>query len=210
MSNQSTKKVDKLPGILLIIISLLLLGNNSYCQNNRNFDDSLLLKKEIDSVLAKHGLKSKGFAINVISISQQGGQTAYSITNNYYSDPNYVADSINYTFKIETINGKKALVFSPKHGTWTTPFLLYDSTKPKTTSLEGFISGIGFDLNLPNETYHMVGTKSSNPCTPHDPIFIYLGNDANPVVGFGDYGYDTRYYLYINGSVHAIPVRFSQ
>jgi predicted RNA binding protein YcfA (HicA-like mRNA interferase family) len=42
--------------------------------------------KEIDSVLAKYGLKSKGFKIDVVSINQSGGQNAFSITNNYYGN----------------------------------------------------------------------------------------------------------------------------
>lgn len=74
-----TNKAVKLLGILLIT-------SNTYAQSKTKPVDSVLLKKKIDAVLAKHGLKSKGFVINVISTNQKGGQTAYSITNNYYQD----------------------------------------------------------------------------------------------------------------------------
>lgn len=84
MLNPLIKRVAKLVGILLIINSFLF-NNYCYSQVKKKFADSTLLKKEIDAVLAKHGLKSTGFSINVISINQKGGQTAYSITNNYYT-----------------------------------------------------------------------------------------------------------------------------
>jgi hypothetical protein len=79
-------KVVKLQVRLLITISGFLFSSSVYCQKQNQFPDSVKLKREIDSVLAKYGLKSKGFAINVISLSQKGGQTAYSITNNYYGE----------------------------------------------------------------------------------------------------------------------------
>src|SRR6185437_3243601 len=82
------KKVVKLLVLSLITGSLIFYSKISFCQTKKYFNDSLLLKKEIDSVLAKHGLKSRGFTINVISLNQKGGQTAYSITNNYYGTVN--------------------------------------------------------------------------------------------------------------------------
>ncbi len=85
MFNPITKKAVKPPGKLLTI-SLLLFGLSGYSQQNV---DSISLKKEIDSaitaIMKRHGLKNGGFAVNVISFNQQGGQTAYQITNNYYT-----------------------------------------------------------------------------------------------------------------------------
>lgn len=65
---------------------VLLITINAFCQNPKKPLDSIALKKELDAVLAKYGLKSTGFAVNVISLNQKGGQNAYSITNNYYQN----------------------------------------------------------------------------------------------------------------------------
>lgn len=83
MSIPSIKRAGRL-ALLLIINSLFI--NSALCQKAKSPLDSVALQKELDVVLAKYGLKSKGFAVNVVSLNQKGGQTAYSITNNYYQN----------------------------------------------------------------------------------------------------------------------------
>lgn len=91
----------------------MLFSGHSFSQIKKSFDDSALLKKEIDSVLRKHGLKSKGFSINVISLDQKGGQTAYAITNNYYGNVTInkekeltTQDETDILRKIDSVKGK--------------------------------------------------------------------------------------------------------
>lgn len=197
--------------ILLIITSSILCNCTiSYSQIKNKFIDSLLLKKEIDSVLAKHGLKSKGFAINVISINQNGGQTAYSITNNFYGDPGYVPDSINYTFHVERMNGHNYLFVSPKHGTWSQTFFLYDSTKGYPSSSDVTYYGMttpinGMSLNIDNTKVFMSGILWDKVISPNIPLYIYLDNDPNGYFAFGDFSYNTRFYIFHQGKVFAIP-----
>jgi hypothetical protein len=99
------KKAVKPLVLLLIINSLNSFSQKSYSQVKKNFTDSTLLKKEIDNLLAKHGLKSTGFSINVISVNQKGGQTAYSITNNYYGlKPREVTNDIMSEVEKQVLN----------------------------------------------------------------------------------------------------------
>ncbi len=72
--------------MILKISFFLLFTTGAYSQKKFIKVDSLKLKEELDAVLFKYGLKSSGFAINVVSLNQKGGQTAYSITNNYYNN----------------------------------------------------------------------------------------------------------------------------
>ena len=116
MLHQTTKKVVRQALILLITINLLpciLLAQS----------DSAGLKKEIIELLKKHGYSS--FQINVNSYNQKGGQTAFSITNNYL-DPNYCADSINYELRF--YYKKNKFVVNPKKGTWSDLFAICPDT----------------------------------------------------------------------------------
>jgi hypothetical protein len=82
------------------------------------------LQKELDAVLAKHGLKSTGFNITVISTNQSGGQTAYSITNNYNGikqrtlSKDQLADIIfhipnkTWTINIESSGDKESITYA--------------------------------------------------------------------------------------------------
>jgi len=179
------KRVAKRAVTLLIIISLFISHISGLSQSKI---DSNGLKRELDGVLKKYGLKTTGFAINVISLNQWGGQTAYSITNNYYSDPNYVPDSLNFSFKIETIQGKKTLMVSPLHGSWTLPFALYDSSKgiPKGVFYFGPVDTMR--LPLDNNLMHLklIGFRMGIACGPSAPIAIDMSNDPNGIFGFGD------------------------
>lgn len=206
MLNPTIKKGGKLLERLLII-SLFLLSNNTYSQSQRSFDDSLFLKKEIDSVLAKHGLKSKGFSINVVSVNQQGGQTAYTITNNYYNDPNYIADSINYSFKVKIVDSLKYIYFFPKKGVWTNPFIVYESLDgEKETSLQGMVHILNSVWEYNNLKIPLIGLSSDSPCSENQPMYIILKKNENLIIGFGDYSSKSRTYFYLNGDIKVIPL----
>jgi hypothetical protein len=194
------KRADKLLIKLLIISSILYPSQYSFSQKIP-YNDSVSLKREIDSVLKKHGLKSRGFAINVISLNQNGGQTAYSITNNYFSDPNYIPDEMNYLIKIEMKEGKRFLSMSPKYGTWTAPYILYDTTMGQRNVLRsGFSETLSFKMTFNGKLYDMTGMKSTSPCSPNEPMFINL-NDKDNFIVFGDFSYVGRSYIYSNGKV---------
>ncbi|MDQ2720695.1 MAG: hypothetical protein M3Z26_13180 [Bacteroidota bacterium] len=167
----------------------------------------MLLKKEIDSILAKHGLKSKGFSINVISVNQQGGQTAYSITNNYYNDPNYISDSINYTIRTVIKDSVKYIYFYPKKGVWTNPFIFYESVAgTKTTSLQGMIKMMNLTFTFGNLKVPFMGISSESPCSANSPIYIILKRNENILIAFGDYSSNTKSYLYEGGVVKCVPL----
>src|SRR5205085_1936295 len=80
-----TKKVDKQQMKSLIIsIPLLLFCYISFSQTK--VSDTVAFKKDFEQLLKKYGIVSKGYSINVTSINQKGGQTAFVITNNYLGD----------------------------------------------------------------------------------------------------------------------------
>lgn len=81
--------------------------------------DSAELKKELLDVLKRRGYNS--FQININSYNQKGGQTAFSITNNYF-DPNFCPDSSNYELRIDYENSK--FVINPKKGMWSELFVI--------------------------------------------------------------------------------------
>ncbi|HMG83083.1 MAG TPA: hypothetical protein VK559_08605 [Ferruginibacter sp.] len=89
---KSVEKSNKL--FVLIGCFLLLISNISYSQllSSR---DSINFKHDFDKLLAKYGLKSDGYFINVKSTSQSGGQTAgilFNINNNYANSETTPAD----------------------------------------------------------------------------------------------------------------------
>jgi len=192
--------------ILLIISNSFLYNSSGFCQTKFPFNDSSQLRREIDSVLAKHGLKSKGFAINVVSINQSGGQTAYSITNNYFSDPNYIPDSINYEFQIKNEGDKITYYFYPKRGSWQSPFIAYDSSiKNISIPISGFHTPLSLSLNMGDKSIGLIGDQIGFVCTKLNPIFVTLNKKDNQILVFGDYGYNQRYYQFINGKVRIVP-----
>ena len=168
----------------------------------------MLLKKEIDSLLLKHGLKSKGFAINVFSINQKGGQTAYLITNNYFTDPNYIADSINYETKVVIKDSLKYIYFFPKKGVWTNPFISYESDAGnRTTSLQGMMKDITGSFDFGRLKVSFTGATTESPCSKNSPIYIILKKDEEILIFFGDYSTNTKTYLYEDGEIKHVNLK---
>ncbi|MDF2192570.1 hypothetical protein [Paraflavitalea sp. CAU 1676] len=205
MLHRLIRKGGKPLGILLIISTLC---NTSFCQKQSAHIDSVSLKKEIDSVLARYGLKSKGFVINVISLNQKGGQTAYSITNNFYGDT--VRSEKNYGFDTLTEAGVKYLYVYLRRGTWQSPFVGYDSLLNDIS----FDPGIGVSatshssilFNNPNYgTLHKtMWTFSSHVCSRTLPLKIGPLKPGAFVI-FGDYADPEKIYFYQNGKVTHTP-----
>lgn len=77
--------MDKLL-IILTITSLLLLSSFNLLAQNISKQDSAAFKKDFEQLLKKYGFKSKGYSVNITSINQKGGQTAFIINNNYLGD----------------------------------------------------------------------------------------------------------------------------
>lgn len=205
MLHQLIRKGGKRLGILLIISTL---SYTSFCQKNPGYIDSVSLKKEIDSVLARYGLKSKGFVINVISLNQKGGQTAYSITNNFYGDT--IRAETNYGFDTLTENGIKYLYVYPRRGTWQSPFVGYDSLMNDISFDPGVgVSGVSREsirFNNPNSgTLHKtMWIFNSSICSRTMPLRIGLLKPSAFVI-FGDYADPEKIYFYQKGKVKHTP-----
>jgi hypothetical protein len=180
--NLTIKRVVKLAETLLIIISSTLF--NVYSQSKNKFNDSVMLKKEIDSVLAKHGLKSKGFAINVISINQKAGQTAYSITNNYYGNVNINTEKeLTEDEKLDILKQ----IDSVKSATKITnnDIMLFKSQNSNAgkyvSDLRDFLTSKGYDLNkyitisYPHDAYNYSVGAIDAPSNRGYCILIVIG-----------------------------------
>jgi hypothetical protein len=83
MLHQTINQVVKQQKKLLIITSSFLLF--SFCSYSQilSKQDSISFKNELEKLLTKYGLQTAGYQINVQSKDQRGGQTAFSINNNY-------------------------------------------------------------------------------------------------------------------------------
>ncbi len=76
--------------ILLGFVFLLSFSFTSCSQKGNNppvkKGDTTAFKKEFEKLLVKYGFNKNGYSLNVTSNNQNGGQTAFIITNNYYGD----------------------------------------------------------------------------------------------------------------------------
>ncbi|MBU7570147.1 MAG: hypothetical protein KAF41_05790 [Flavobacterium sp.] len=166
------------------------------------------MKKEIDSVLAKYGLKSKGFSINVISLNQTGGQTAYSITNNFYGDT--VRAGTNYGFDTLTEGGVKYLYFYPRKGTWQTPFVGYDSIlndivfHPGVGVSGGSRESIPFNNPINGVLQKTMIITSASVCSRTMPLKVGILKPSTYVI-FGDFADPEKVYFYQFGKVIHTP-----
>jgi hypothetical protein len=198
-------------GILLISNALLLLSINSFAQKKLTRLDSITLKRDLDRVLAKYGLKSKGFSINVTSINQKGGQTAYSITNNYnyYRDLNYVPDSVNFIYEVYNRGSQRFFSVYPKYGIWNVPLFMHDSTKP----YNAFLTGTMFDVP-PRDFFNMgikhilFGRKGGFPISKTSKLIVQMTDDPEEFFVFGDFSDPEKTYVYLKGRVIWTPIRF--
>jgi hypothetical protein len=77
--------------VKLIITTILLISSNSYAQSILSHQDSINFKRQFEKLLSKYGLSDNKYSVNVKSISQSGGQTAFMI-NNYNNTTNTPAD----------------------------------------------------------------------------------------------------------------------
>lgn len=137
----------------------------------------------------------------------QGGQTAYTITNNYYNDPNYIPDSVNYSTKTIVRDSLKYIYFFPKKGVWINPFIVTDSLSGnKNTSLQGMIKELHLTFSKENLKIPLIGISSDSPCSANSPMYIILKKNENVLILFGDYSSNSRSYLYMDGDVQPIPL----
>lgn len=178
---------------------LILLSNRAHSQNKKI--DTTVLKKEIDAVLAKYGLKSKGFAINVISNNQKGGQTAYLITNNYYGDTTTERNNISYSF--DTTDKKITLVVSPLKGTWISPFLLTDSSDEHEyfQTRNGFYSSTESIVWIVDRWCNTKTIITPYPVSKFLPFYLQLKDDPNQYFVFGDFTDLNKTFLYYKGKI---------
>lgn len=198
------KKVVKLQIVLLITSSCIFV--RSFSQSPAKID-SIKLKRELDSVLAKYGLKSKGFAINVISINQQGGQTAYSITNNYYSDTMNAQN--NFSFDTAVIDGYTWVNVYPKKGIWSNPFIGLDSITEREyyydvgAGLTTTIHGLYITLADSPKPRNLLLYLRQGVCSKNIPMKVQLLK-KNAFFAFGDWADEEKFYLYYKGTATII------
>jgi hypothetical protein len=170
--------------------------------------DTAGFKKEFEQLLKKYGLNSKGYLLNVTSVNQKGGQTAFIITNNYYRDT--ILNETNFEFKIDTEGGQKVLIVHPKTGIWSSPFVMTDSLKANRNFSDpgiGVVAWIqGLELFFEGKKYSLVGFGKNSPCSKRFPLYIYLNkDDPDEIFLFGDIQDPNKSYLYYKGAVTWMP-----
>ena len=149
LNQQVTHKQHKVLTILITTLLINLLVLSSYVSYSQQKIDSSVLTKELDSVLAKHGLKSNGFVVNVISINAAGNsQTAYSITNtnNYFVNQEWQLGDVYKAFILRRIEKLR------KDSSITSKVILFGQTNNSnapifTRQLKEFLIQSGYDLN---------------------------------------------------------------
>jgi hypothetical protein len=85
MLHQLINQVGRRQKKLLITISSVLIFSFTTYSQVLSKEDSINFKKDLEKLLTKYGLQTAGYQINVQSNNQRGGQTAFIITNNYFS-----------------------------------------------------------------------------------------------------------------------------
>jgi hypothetical protein len=204
MSHPLIRKAVKLLAVLLIISFFC---NSSFAQTPKTLD-SVSLKKELDAVLAKYGLKTKGFAVNVISVNQKGGQTAYTITNNYYGDTTKI--EANYGFDSVIHDGIKYIYVYPKKGVWQSPFIGLDSARTEDyiydvgVGLGVIMHGLSFTPSEDSSYRNMLLFFRQGNCSKTLPMKVGLRN-KNGFFLFGDFAESNKVYFYFKGQIFYAP-----
>jgi hypothetical protein len=189
----------------LAIIALL--TYSSFAQS-----DSVQIKKEITALLKKHGYSS--YQININSYNQSGGQTAFSITNNYtYSDPHYCPDSSNFMVGFIDSN-EVTIAICPKQGAWTKPFVAYPDTflidAPKPIRILGHCdwshyAGYSFEggmyINYKGFQYLCWVESLETSCTSEMPLCSNIYK-KNSFFVFGDYADQNKWFAYDSGQIY--------
>ncbi len=194
------KREDK-QQVKSLIISLFIVLLSISCLSQINAKDSVGLKKDFEKLLSKYGIKSKGYLINVISVNQKGGQTAFIINNNYYADT--LADSINIGFHMDTV--KNILQVYPIKGIWIQPFVATDSSIANLKMFDhepnymmAFVKELSYIEG--DHKYTLTAFISNVARSQVRPLNINLTNAANEYYLFGDWVNPNKRYLFFNRS----------
>lgn len=194
--------------ILLGFVFLLSFSFTSCSQKGNNppvkKGDTTAFKKEFEKLLVKYGFNKNGYSLNVTSNNQNGGQTAFIITNNYYGDT--MADSVNVEFKIINENGKDVLYVYPKSGVWVTAYIITDSLKTiNRTFFEpgyGSIIPLSFKWTYENLHWDLIGETLGLERSAQIPIKIYLAdNDPEQFYLFGDLQNSNKTYFFFQNKI---------
>lgn len=187
----------------IIINSLVFfISISANCQER--IADSTAFRNDFEKLLKKYGFETKSYIVNVQSVGQKGGQTAFVINNNFYGDT--LSEEFNISYEIITEGSQKILYAAPKKGVWITPFVCMDSLKWRSNV---YNPGIGVVVGLSNLTakvekklYHIGGVGSNNSCSSVFTMVMYLSQtDPNEFLMFGDLQDPLKTYLYYKGKV---------
>lgn len=201
MLHHTIRKADKLL-IRLIIINLLFLVFNQDILGQVVLKDSASFKRDFEKLLSKYGINSSSYIINVSSVNQSGGQTAFVITNNYYGDS--VSDFTNFGYSFN--NDSTLLTVFPQKGVWQSPFVSTDSLKSNRHFVDPGIGVVatfhGMKIMLDSVEYTLFGVGPDRRCSKRFPLYIYLQkNDPNQFFVFGDIQDSHKTYIYYKGMV---------
>lgn len=186
---------------------LIDLGSSVFAQSPK-ITDTAAFKKDFESLLSKYGITSKGYMINVTSVNQSGGQTAFIITNNYFSEA--PKDSVNFEFTLS--EEKSLLTVYPKRGIWSSPFVATDSAKAGRDFFNpgiGVVSSFhGMEIYVDSTKHICNGLIRSGACSKNFPVYIWLGkNDPDQLYVFGDMQDPGKTYLYYKGKISWLPMK---
>lgn len=189
--------------LLITIVNLFLFISISYAQ--KSVTDTLAFKKDFELLLKKYGIKSSGYLINVTSINQKGGQTAFVINNNYFGDTTLTGKN-NFGFSIDSVDNQRILFCGPLKGTWITPFVAMDSAKFRNGAYDpgiGLITSIsGISATVDGKEYSLMAIASNNSCSQMFPMRIYLAAlSSDDFIIFGDLHDPLKTYIYKKGEV---------
>lgn len=174
--------------------------------------DSLNFKADFEKLLKKYKIKSDGYSLNVQSINQRGGQTAFIINNNYYGDTTNYAN--NFESSVLTEDGVQYLVIYPKKGSWQTPFVFTDSSNAKTITenphRDGYMDVYDhgeIKISIGMKRVVMGGFVSQVPCSRQTPLIITLSKQKkNEYFLFGDYTSPQNSYIYSKGKITHVKI----
>jgi hypothetical protein len=213
MYNQLIKGVAKLLNKSLIISLLVIPCSLSVMGQALSPKDSIRFKKDFEALLLKYHIKNKGYTINVQSMNQKGGQTAFIINNNnYYGDS--VLSSENFGFTIDTTDGKYAIAVYPKKGIWVNPYIGID-TSDYFGGTVSYSTGVGVGTNISGITFKLDSTTHDlvflireGSCSRNVPMIVRVSKSKkNYFFTFGDYADDNKSYLMQNGKATALSPR---
>lgn len=205
MSHPRINKVVKLlPKLIISILFTPILS----CAQNLSKNDSLNLKKDIDSLLSKYGFKDNPYVINVQSKNQKGGQTAFIINNNYYGDS--ILASNNFGYRIDTSGTTLNVSVYPLKGIWQMPYIGIDTSDFNSKHQVGYDPGAGtinfadgVKLKINDTTYNLVYVIRGSVCSKNNPMLVTL-KTVKSFFTFGDYTDDNKNYIFSLGTAWSL------